>query len=102
VADDLHLLDPDLVEQRVEEAPVRVKRVFELAALGRAAESGQIGRDPTRPLEEWQPVLGARRGAVEVEDGRPRLRGASVDDRSSCDLDRVLVDAHPEARITSS
>ena len=81
---------------------VALDRVIEVAALARAAETAQVGRDSAGPLQErrpshrsWSGCRGGRAagslaaGRTPVEDGRPG------------EFDRVLVDAHPRARITS-
>ena len=65
-----------LGEEPLDESGQAVERVVEVAALARAAEPDQIGRDPTGTGEELDPVVRARRNPVEVQ--RRHARAASA------------------------
>ena len=54
-------------------------REVAVAALAAAAEAGQVGREAAGALEERDPVVAARRDAVQVEHGRaPAAVGAGA------------------------
>src|ERR1700733_12738487 len=73
-----------------------------MAALPGAAEPDQVRGDSTRTGQELDPVVRARGNPVQVQRWHARgVTGVTVENGRLVELDRVLIDAHPPARITS-
>ena len=102
VGDELDRVDVHLGQEPLEEPGEPRERVVEVAALPGAPEPDQVGRDPTREGEELDPVVRARRNPVEIQNRHARRLCGAVEDGRLVEVDRVLVDAHPVARITSA
>ena len=81
VDDEADAVEAERVDERAGEAGVAVEREVAVAALGRAAEAGQVGRDAAGALEERQPVVGARRHAVQLQRSARRRRRAPDEHR---------------------
>src|SRR6202035_3110086 len=94
-------IDPQCAEEMLDEVRQSLRREPEVRALGSAAKAEEVGCDTPRALERTDPVIGARRGAVQIEDRHGRMPSASIKDGRSAERDRVLLDAHGPARITS-
>ena len=72
-----------------------------MPALAGAAEPDQVRREPAGALEQLAPVIRTGRNAVQVQRRRIGGGSAAVEDGRLVESDRVLIDAHAAARITS-
>jgi hypothetical protein len=95
VDDELDALGAGDVEEALHEARVALHGEVAVAALRAAPEAGQVGRQATGAGQEGQPVVRARRDAVEVERGAVsagRHGRAAPEEGLAVELRAVLAD----------
>ena len=84
VHDEAEALEAGELAEALEPVGVAADRVREVAALGRPAESRQVGRDPAAALEERRPQLAVVRHAVQPQ--HRRVPGPPPRDRQPVEL----------------
>ena len=101
VPDQPYRVDLQMVEQRLHERGQTVDRVIEVSTLARAPEPDQVRCDPAAAFQERHPIGRARRHAVQIQAWSGGGRRA-VEHGRAAELDRVFLDVHGRARITSA
>ena len=89
-----HPVDARVLEEPADEALVALHREVAVAALAGPPEAREVGREPAGPLQEGDPVVAARRDAVDVQHGgrARRRRRRAPEQRLPVELVGVLGD----------